>query len=74
MDYTSNKFTVEVIENKCLNRFSKSSLHEINNKKDFKDWICALVEQICTVKTSDRFQMNSKKLYSLSSTIQSMSS
>ena len=29
--------------------------------EDFKDLICALAEQICTVKTSDRSQMNPTK-------------
>ena len=30
--------------------------------EDFKDCICALAEQICIVKTSDRSQMNPKQL------------
>ena len=29
--------------------------------EDFTDWICALPEQMCTIKTSDRSQMNPNK-------------
>ena len=35
----------------------------LTNYEDFKYWKCALGEQICTVKTSDRSQMNPKILF-----------
>ena len=31
--------------------------------EDFKDWIWALAEQICVVKTSERSKMNPKKYF-----------
>ena len=59
-----------------LNNFKNPILKIIPPKwtiyEDFKDWICALAEQMCTVKTSDRSQMNplkiSQKYCNLSST------
>ena len=35
----------------------------LTNYEDFKYWKCALGEQICTVKTSDRSQMNPKNVF-----------
>ena len=32
------------------------------NKTDFKDWICALAEQLWTIKTSQRSQINPKNV------------
>ena len=48
-----------------LNYFLKPILKIIPQKwtvtEDFKDWICALAEQICTIKTSHRSQIILKK-------------
>ena len=37
--------------------------------EDFKDWICAVAEQMCTVKMSDRSQFNSKKFLNYNTAI-----
>ena len=38
------------------------SIIYFSSSLNFKDWIWALAEQICTIKTSDRSQINPKKI------------
>ena len=71
MFLTSNKFTVEILLH-FLRRFRtvfikpilKFSPPKWTINEDFRYWIWALADQICTVKTSDRSEMNPKQFLS----------